>query len=99
MSNLWDRFQKYFVRHPQLGFSLDISRMRFGDGFFADTFPLAKKAFVNMKDLEAGKIVNPDENRMVGHYWLRAPQLAPTSELRDEISACNSSIKQFVDQI
>src|SRR4051794_27460451 len=99
MTNLWDRFQKHFVRHPQLGFSLDISRMRFGDNFFAETAPLAKRAFANMKDLEAGEIVNPDEKRMVGHYWLRAPQLAPTTELRDEISACNASIKKFVDQI
>ena len=99
MSNLWDRFQKYFVRHPKLGFSLDISRMRFGDNFFSDTASLAKRAFSGMKDLEAGEIVNPDENRMVGHYWLRAPQLAPTTDLKKEIADCNASIKKFVDQI
>ena len=96
MSTLWDRFQKYFIRHPQLGFSIDISRMRFGDGFFADTYPLAKRAFASMKELEAGAIVNPDEKRMVGHYWLRAPQLAPTSELRAEIANCNLAIQDFV---
>ena len=29
-----------------------------------------------MAALEKGAIANPDENRMVGHYWLRAPDLA-----------------------
>ena len=99
MSILWDRFQKYYIRHPQLGFSLDISRMRFGDGFFAGTFPLAKRAFDSMKDLEAGAVVNPDEKRMVGHYWLRSPQLAPTPELRAEITDCNNAIQKFVREI
>ena len=27
--------------------------------------------------LEKGAIANADEKRMVGHYWLRAPELAP----------------------
>ena len=35
-----------------------------------------------MDALEKGAIANPDEKRMVGHYWLRAPELAPTPELR-----------------
>ena len=39
----------------------------------------------SQKALEGGAIANPDENRMVGHYWLRAPQLAPNQEIRDEI--------------
>ena len=30
-----------------------------------------------MEALEAGAIANADEKRMVGHYWLRAPELAP----------------------
>ena len=32
-----------------------------------------------MDALEKGAIANPDEDRMVGHYWLRAaPHMAPT---------------------
>ncbi len=31
-----------------------------------------------MDKIEAGAIANPDENRMVGHYWLRDPDRAPT---------------------
>ncbi|MEZ0255713.1 MAG: glucose-6-phosphate isomerase, partial [Chthoniobacter sp.] len=71
MSSLWDRYQKYLLRNDALGFSLDISRMRFGDDFLPKMEPLAQKAFASMKELEAGAIANPDEKRMVGHYWLR----------------------------
>merc|ERR1711967_150518 len=35
-----------------------------------------------MESLESGKISNPDEKRMVGHYWLRAPELAPNDAIR-----------------
>lgn len=99
MSSLWDRYQKYLVRNEALGFTLDISRMRFGDDFLAQMEPQAQKAFAAMTALEGGAIANPDENRMVGHYWLRAPQLAPTPELRAEIEKCNSAIREFVGQI
>ncbi len=99
MNSLWDRFSRYFLRHPELGFSIDISRMRFGEDFFGQMEPLAQKAFLAMQQLEAGVIANPDENRMVGHYWLRASHLAPTTELREEIDKTNESIRDFVAQI
>jgi glucose-6-phosphate isomerase len=99
MSSLWDRYQKYLLRHDLLGISLDISRMRFGDDFLGKMEPLAQKGFAGMKALEGGAIANPDENRMVGHYWLRAPQLAPQPELKAEIENCNKSIRDFVAQV
>jgi glucose-6-phosphate isomerase len=99
MNTLWDRFSKYFLRHPELGISIDISRMRFGDDFFGQMEPMAQKAFTAMQQLEAGAIANPDENRMVGHYWLRAAKLAPTPELTKEIEDTNASIRQFVDSV
>ncbi len=100
MNSLWQRFQKYFLRSNEaLGFSVDISRMRFDDDFFSRMEPLAQRAFQQMRALESGAIANPDENRMVGHYWLRAPQLAPTAELREEIVATNASIKKFVAEV
>jgi glucose-6-phosphate isomerase len=99
MQSLWDRFSRYFLRHPELGISLDISRMRFGDDFFGQMEPLAQKAFTGMQQLEAGAIVNPDENRMVGHYWLRAPLLAPTTEVREEIVKTNKAIQSFVADV
>jgi len=79
--NHWNRFQKHFVRYTDLGVSLDISRMDFPDDFFAKMEPLTKRAFADMKKVEAGEIANPDEGRMVGHYWLRNSKLAPTKEL------------------
>ncbi|KAI3718105.1 hypothetical protein L6452_18957 [Arctium lappa] len=41
------------------------------------------KTFKAMEDLENWAIANPDEGRMVGHYWLRNPKLSPNSFLRD----------------
>jgi glucose-6-phosphate isomerase len=98
-SSLWPRFQKYFLRYDDLDFSIDISRMRFGDDFFEKMRPLVEKAFTAMRELEAGAIANPDENRMVGHYWLRDPKLAPSAELRQGIEETNARIKQFAAAI
>ncbi len=93
--SLWERFQKYSLRYDDLGFALDISRMRFPDGFLEKMQPLCERAFGQMRELEAGAIANPDEKRMVGHYWLRAPGLAPTPELRAEIGETTAAIKAF----
>jgi glucose-6-phosphate isomerase len=98
-SSLWPRFQKYFLRYDDLDFSIDISRMRFGDDFFGKMRPLVEKAFAAMRELEAGAIANPDENRMVGHYWLRNPTIAPAVELRAGIEETNARIKQFAADI
>src|SRR5437867_4555343 len=92
---LWQRFQRYFLRYDELGFSIDISRMNFADEFFAKMRPKIDNAFAVMRELEAGAIANPDEHRMVGHYWLRNPALAPTAQLRAEIEQTNARIKQF----
>ncbi len=73
--------------------------MRFGDDFFAKMELLAQRAFTAMADLEKGGIANPDEGRMVGHYWLRAPQLAPTAELTGEIEDCNAAIQEFTARV
>ncbi len=99
MSSLWDRYQQYFLRDAALGFSLDISRMRFADDFFPKMEPLAQRAFTAMTALEKGGIANPDEGRMVGHYWLRAPLLAPLPELTAEIEDCNAAIQEFAAKV
>ena len=99
MNSLWDRYQKYLVRDAQLGISLDISRMAFGDDFLAKMEPQAQAALAAMQTLEGGAIANPDEQRMVGHYWLRAPELAPTPELRTEIEVCLTQAKEFAERV
>ena len=98
-TSLWPRFQKYFLRYDDLDFSIDISRMRFADDFFEKMRPLVEKAFAAMRELEAGAIANPDEQRMVGHYWLRDSKLAPTPELRADIDETNARIKQFAADV
>src|SRR4029077_20670768 len=63
--------------------------------FFGKMQGKIDKAFAAMRELEAGAIANPDENRMVGHYWLRNPALAPNAQLRADIEQINQRIKQF----
>ena len=54
-----------------------------------------RKAYQAMDALESGAIANPDEDRMVGHYWLRKPELAPSPELRKEIEDAVQAVKDF----
>jgi len=98
-ASLWPRFQKFFLRYDDLDFSIDISRMRFADDFFEKMQSRIETAYVAMRELEAGAIANPDEHRMVGHYWLRNASLAPTPELRADIEDTNARIKQFAADV
>src|SRR4051812_3097043 len=98
-ASLWNCFQQYFLQYDDLGFSIDISRMRFPDSFFETMRTRTEKAFADMRALEGGAIANPDEHRMVGHYWLRNSQLAPTPELRADIEDTNARIKQFAADV
>ncbi len=96
---LWARYQKYLCVCPSIGLALDISRMNFADDFFSRKEPEIQKAFRAMAALESGAIANPDENRMVGHYWLRTPEHAPTPELRREIEDTVKSILKFTHDV
>ncbi len=93
--SLWERYKKNHCAIPSAGLSLDISRMNFPDDFFARLEPEIQKAFAAMNALESGAIANPDENRMVGHYWLRAPEHAPSPDIRKEIENTLQAIKDF----
>src|SRR5437762_12739591 len=98
-SSLRQRFQQYFLYYSDLDFSLDISRMKFPDDLFKKMRPKIDNASAGMRALEAGAIANPTEKRMVGHYWLRNPALAPTPEIRTEIEENVKRIKTFVADI
>ena len=69
----WNRFKETFYQDRRLGLALDISRIPFPDDFLAKMEPAMQQALADMAALEKGAIANPDEKRMVGHYWLRAP--------------------------
>src|SRR5205807_5346731 len=73
--------------------------MKFPDDFFDKMQPRIDKAFAAMRQLESGAIANPDERRMVGHYWLRNPALAPSAALRWDIEETNTRIKKFAADV
>ncbi len=98
-NTLWQRYQDWLYYHEGLGFYLDVSRMRFDDAFVETLQTKFAKAFKDMAALEGGSIANPDENRMVGHYWLRNPELAPTPELRQEIVKTLEHIETFAQKV
>lgn len=95
----WERYKKYYLGLDNLGFGLDVSRVDFDDAFLNSMESKMSSAFEAMKALEAGAIANPDENRMVGHYWLRNAELAPTPEIKAEISDTVAKIKAFAQKI
>lgn len=82
----WDNFKQHYLAIQELGFSLDVSRIRFSENFFAEQQAAMDAAFAEMEALEGGAIANADEQRMVGHYWLRNPALAPEASIRDAIA-------------
>ncbi|MEE3718609.1 glucose-6-phosphate isomerase [Tumidithrix elongata RA019] len=98
-TELWQRYQDWLYYHAELGLYVDISRMRFTPDFVSAMEPKLKQAFADMKALESGAIANPDEQRMVGHYWLRAPELAPTVDLRQDIVTTVDRIEAFVRDV
>jgi glucose-6-phosphate isomerase len=98
-AQLWQRYQDWLYYHDELGIYLDISRMRFTDADVAALTPKFDRAFSDMVALEKGAIANPDENRMVGHYWLRNPDLAPSPELKADVVNTLESIETFVKEV
>ena len=98
-ADLWKRFLIHYKEYPSIGVSMDLSRIDWPDGFIAQMQPKIEAAFDAMTDLENGAIANPDEKRMVGHYWLRAPEVAPDQTISDEITATVKRIKAFAQDI
>jgi len=95
----WARFKEHRFEERALGIALDISRIPFPDDFLPSMEPRIQRAFDEMAALEKGAIANPSEGRMVGHYWLRAPGLAPTPEIAREIAGTLASIKDFAAKV
>ena len=96
---LWERYKNRLYDDAQLGMSVDTSRMNFDDSFLDDMEPRMQKAHADMAQLETGALANTDEKRMVGHYWLRAPELAPSGGICEEIRGALASIKAFAASI
>jgi glucose-6-phosphate isomerase len=96
---LWERCKAWLFDEPALGFQLDLSRMDLAADALAGFEPALGEAFAAMEALERGAIANPDEQRMVGHYWLRAPQLAPTPQIAQAIRETQSRVLDFAGRV
>lgn len=58
-----------------------------------------ESALTEMRELEAGAIANPDEQRMVGHYWLRDAARAPSPALTEAIRSTLIAIRAFTADV
>lgn len=96
---MWQRYQDLRCDCGGLGIALDVSRVPFDDAFMQGMERPIQEAYDAMAALEAGQIANPDENRMVGHYWLRDASLAPTEAITKDITKTLKSIKQFAKKV
>ena len=94
-----DTYANSLLRYPDLGFSLDLSRMDLPADYAETMRPQIERSLSDLVKLEAGEIANPDEGRMVGHYWLRNPTLAPNDEIRAQITEPLAALKAFARDI
>ena len=93
------RFRQFCWTDDHLGFRIDFSRMGMDDAFLEGMKPHIDLALSEMSQLEQGHISNPDEHRMVGHYWLRIPTLAPDTQITQDIQQAVDSILDFASRI
>jgi len=95
---LWQRYEEWLYYNEELDLYVDISRIGFDEAFVESLKPKFDQAFKDMAALEQGAIANPDEHRMVGHYWLRDPDLAPDN-LGAEVTTVLNDIEDFVQKV
>ena len=98
-TELWKRYRRYLCTAPSVGLRLDVSRMNFDEAFLEGMAEPMARALAAMERLERGAKANADEDRMVGHYWLRAPRLAPSDELRRGIEQTIEAVKRFAGDV
>ena len=95
----WERYKTYLFSDAEHGFWLDVSRMHFSEDDLLAHQAAICGALAEMAGLEGGQIANQDEDRMVGHYWLRDAALAPTAEISREIESNLRSIREFAAKV
>lgn len=83
---------------PETRFMLDWSGMGLDEEYLNSMKGKIQDAIIGMEKVDAGEIINVDEQRMVGHYWLRAPELAPANE-KAEIIECLNKVKAFAEDV
>jgi glucose-6-phosphate isomerase len=97
-----DRFARYLRFRSTCDdpfVELDLSHGALAESDVERLAPRLHEALAAMQRLEAGAIANADEQRMVGHFWLRAPGLAPKPELEDTIAGTVASVEAFAQAV
>lgn len=97
--DLWESYKTLLYDDPELGVRLDMSRLGVTRADLDSSEEALQSAFQAMDALEAGEIANPDEKRMVGHYWLRAPERAPSQEITGAIRDTVTRIVDFAARV
>ena len=98
-STHWQTYHTALTRYPELGFSIDTSRMDLPSNLASTLSSEITRAYNGIQAIESGEIANPDEARMVGHYWLRNPELAPNDEIKQQITQPITDLKEFAKKI
>ncbi|MDR0435150.1 MAG: glucose-6-phosphate isomerase [Gracilibacteraceae bacterium] len=91
----WEKYSRLLFYDEGTGLAVDPSQAAWPEGLLRPDRAETRHAWQEMMNLEKGAIANPSEQRMVGHYWLRAPELAPTAALTAEIRETLSRIDKF----
>lgn len=100
----WGSKSQMQWRDLAIGLGLDWGDAQLSDASWTELRPALVRALSSMSALEAGSIANATEGRMVGHYWLRLPELAPaglsesivrTRESCRDVAAAVHKSKQF----
>lgn len=81
-------------------FSMDYNCLQVDLVKYTETIqPHLIRALAEMKALEKGLLANIDEERMVGHYWLRDTKIAPTEKISWDIETALAEITDFTEKI
>jgi len=99
LGHSWQKFRESMADIDSLGFSVDFSRIGLDADYLHKMEPAISKCYGQLKALEGGAIANPDENRQVGHYWLRAPELAPDAAIAKEINQALEAVQTFTKKV
>jgi glucose-6-phosphate isomerase len=85
------------LRHPALPWILDATQARVSEDAL-DALPW-DRVFDEMDAIEAGSIANADEDRQVGHFWLREQMMAPTMGQARDLGEGLEAVRRTAEEV
>ena len=95
----WEKFSKYLWFSNDLNMWMDISKVAFNETQINEISNKFEYIFNESQKLEDGEIANIDENRQVGHYWLRNSNITPDNNIKNVIDNEIKEIDKFCSKI